>query len=303
MKDRTEVRAALTGPIATVRTPFLRNGDIDHAGLARSVDWMIEHGSGAVILTYGDSLFSVLSDAEIGEVTRTVVQRAAGRALVIAADRQWPTRQTVAFAGEARGIGADMIMVLPPNWGGSVTAETLVAHYAAVAAELPVMVVTNLFMGAREPLGLQTLEQAVERVEGIWALKEDVMGNFAREACRRVADRWAVIAAREECFLDVRTLGAVGYMTPFFFILPQVVRDTWSAMCEERWADVQRFINDYDKPYRAFVNALPGGYNAGLMGAFELRGISGRWRRTPYHSLSDAELETLALFFRSRGWM
>jgi dihydrodipicolinate synthase/N-acetylneuraminate lyase len=303
MRDRVEVRTALTGPVATVRTPFLKNGDIDHAGLARSVDWMIEHGSRAVILTYGDSLFSVLSDAEVGEVTRTVVKRAAGRALVIAADRQWATRQTVAFAGEARGIGADMIMVLPPNWGGSVTAETLVAHYAAVAAQLPVMVVTNLFMGAREPLGLRVLELAVERVDGIWALKEDVAGNFQREACRRVAGRWAVIAAREECFIDVRELGAVGYMTPFYFFLPQVVRDTWAAMQQGRWEDVRRFITEYDQPYRAFVNALPGGYHAGLMGAFELRGIAGRWRRAPYHSLSDAELAALREFFRGRGWL
>lgn len=303
MKDRSHVRAALTGPVATVRTPFTRDGDIDHGGLARSVDWMIEHGSGAVILTYGDSLFSVLSDEEIGEVTRTVVKRAAGRALVIAADRQWATRQTVAFAREAREIGADMIMVLPPNWGGSVTGETLVAHYAAVAAELPVMVVTNLFMGAREPLGLQALEQAVARVDRIWALKEDVAGNFAREACRRVADRWAVIAAREECFLEVRELGAVGYMTPFFFFLPPIVRDTWTAMRERRWDDVRRFIADYDHPYRAFVNALAGGYNAGLMGAFELKGIAGRWRRAPYHSLSDAEMESLRDFFRGRGWL
>jgi dihydrodipicolinate synthase/N-acetylneuraminate lyase len=222
---------------------------------------------------------------------------------VVAADRQWATRQTVTFAREACELGADLIMVLPPNWGGSVTAESLVQHYAAVAAELPVMVVTNPFLGAREPLGLQTLERAVERVDGIWALKEDVAGNFQREACRRVAERWAVIAAREECFLDVREVGAVGYMTPFYFIRPQRVRDVWTAMRASRWDEVRRFIAEDDQPYRAFVNALPGGYNAGLMGAFELRGIAGRWRRAPYHSLTDAELAALREFFRGKGWL
>lgn len=303
MKDRSEVRAALTGPVATVRTPFTRDGEVDHAGLARSVERIVAAGSGAVILTYGDSLFSVLSDAEVAAVTRTAVEQTAGRALVIAADRQWATRQTVEFARAARELGADLIMVLPPNWGGSVTPETLVDHYAAVADELPVMVVTNLFAGPREPLGRQTLELAVERVPRIWALKEDVAGEFSRQACRRVAGRWAVIAAREECFLDLRPLGCVGYMTPFFYFLPAVVRDTWAALRQERWADVQRFLDEFDHPYRDFVNRLPGGYNAGLMGVFELCGIAGRWRRKPYHSLSDSEMEALRGFFRQRGWL
>lgn len=303
MKDRAEVRATLTGPVATVRTPFLPNGDVDHAGLARSIDWMIEAGSGAIILTYGDSLFSVLSDAEIGAVTRTVVQRTAGRALVIAADRQWATAQTVAFGREAREIGADMLMVLPPNWGNSVTPETLVEHYAAVAAEIPVMVVTNLFRAPHHALGLRTLELACERVPGILALKEDVGDEFARKACLRIAQDWAVIAAREELFLDLRLLGAVGYMTPFVFVRPDLVRQTWQAIGTGRWDEVARFLTEHDHPFRDHVNRLPGGHNAGLMGAFELKGISGRWRRKPYHSLTDAELQTLKEFFQQRGWL
>ena len=303
MKDSAEIRAALTGPVATVRTPFLANGNVDHAGLARSVDWMIEAGSGAVILTYGDSLYSVLSDAEIGAVTRTVVDRTAGRALVIAADRQWGTAQAAAFGRDARAMGADLLMVLPPNWGGSVTPESLVEHYAAVAAEIPVMVVTNLFRGPHQALGLKTLEIARDRVPGILALKEDVGDEFARKACMLVAQEWAVIAAREELFLDVRLFGCVGYMTPFFFFLPDVVRQTWEAIREERWDEVKRFLMEYDHPYREFVGRLPGGYSAGLMGAFELKGISGRWRRKPYHSLNNAELAKLKEFFQQRQWL
>lgn len=303
MKDRNEVRAALTGPVATVRTPFHRNGDVDHAGLGRSVDRMIEAGSGAVILTYGDSLYSVLSDLEVGAVTKTVVERTAGRALVVAADRQWATRQTAAFGREAREMGADLLMVLPPNWGGSVTAETLVEHYAAIAEEIPVMVVTNPFRGSFESLGLRTLEMARERVPGILALKDDVGDAFARKACLRVADAWAAIAAREELFLDVRLFGCVGYMTPFLFFLPDVVRRTWESMCAGRWHEVGRFLTEFDHPYRQFVSRLPGGYNAGLMGIFELVGLSGRWRRSPYHSLTNAEMQSLKEFLQKSGWI
>ena len=41
-----------------------------------------------------------------------------------------------------------MLMVLPPDWAHSTTVESLVAHYGAVAKQIPVMVVTN-YLGRR----------------------------------------------------------------------------------------------------------------------------------------------------------
>ena len=63
MVDRDTVRAALTGPIASVRTPFDREGDIDFSALRRIIDFDIEAGSKAVVLTAGDSHYFALSDA------------------------------------------------------------------------------------------------------------------------------------------------------------------------------------------------------------------------------------------------
>jgi hypothetical protein len=57
-------------------------------------------------------------------------------------------------------------------------------------------------------------------------------------------------------------------------------------------------VRKYDVPYFDFTSALPGGFDAGLHGAMELFGIAGRWRRPPYHSLTDEEMARLAGFFR-----
>ena len=46
---------------------------------------------------------------------------------------------------------------------------------------------------------------------------------------------------------------------------------------------------------------LPGGFDAGIHGVLELAGICGRWRRPPYYSLSDAELEKLETELRNKG--
>ena len=49
------VRAALTGPIASIRTPFSRDGSIDYDGLRRMIDFDLEAGSKVSLLTAGDS--------------------------------------------------------------------------------------------------------------------------------------------------------------------------------------------------------------------------------------------------------
>ena len=79
-------RQALTGPISSVSTPFDRAGAIDERALRAGVEFAVtEAKSGTILLTYGDSLISVLTDREIADVTRIVVEQTARRKLVVAA--------------------------------------------------------------------------------------------------------------------------------------------------------------------------------------------------------------------------
>ena len=57
MKSPAEIRHALSGPVASVNTPFTREGAIDYRSLQNFVDFVIEGGSRTVLLTYGDSLY------------------------------------------------------------------------------------------------------------------------------------------------------------------------------------------------------------------------------------------------------
>ena len=143
MSTADEIRTALTGPFASLRIPFCRDGAIDCAALRKMIDFSIQAGSATLMLTHGDSLYSLLTDEEIADVTRVVVEHADGRAMVIAADNAWWTGKAIDFARYAASIGADMLMLMPPNWGKSCTPQTFAEHYAAIAKEIPVMVVTG----------------------------------------------------------------------------------------------------------------------------------------------------------------
>ena len=118
----------------SAHTPFGADSEIDFTSLRGLVEGGIAAGSTTMLLNYGDSLFSLLTDDEVAEATRVVTEQTAGRAAVVAADRIWWTGKTVDFARYVREIGADLLMVLPPDWAQSCTTDTLVQHYAALAA-------------------------------------------------------------------------------------------------------------------------------------------------------------------------
>ncbi len=281
----------------SVHTPFMRDGAIDYENLRGLVDRGIEAGSTTMLLTYGDSLFSLLTDDEVAVVTKVVAEQAAGRAAVVAADRIWWTGKTVEFARYARDVGADVLMVLPPDWAGSCTADSFVAHYAAVAAEIPVMVVTNVFSRS-QAMGLEVLGRLRDETPGVIAIKDDLVGAFARKMALLLYGHWAIISGgQKQNHFDLIHYGCDGYLSTFVTFAPQITQRYWQAVQSEDWAEAARIIREYDMPYFDYVLSVKGGFDAALHGTYEHFGLSQRWRRAPYHSLTDEQMEQLSQLF------
>ncbi len=301
--DRAWVRQALSGPMTSVHPVFLEDGDLDASGLGRSIDHAIAAGSGTMLLTYGDSLHSILSDREVGELLRLVVRATAGRAMVVAADRQWPTSIERAFAREARDAGADVLMVLPPVWGRSVTVDSLVRHYRAVAEEIPAMIVTAAYAGI-EAIGLETLSILVETEPRIVALKDDLCGEFGRRVGRLCHPAWAIISGgQKQNHLDMHAYGCDGYMSTFLHFNPPIAHRYWELVVAGDLAMAARLIDRYERPYMDRILAMPGGFDAGFHATLEVAGLAGRWRRAPYHSLTDVEYEAFVGFLHDQGML
>ncbi len=294
MPSSQELRTLISGPVLSLHTPFRADGEIDFSSLRGLVERGVAAGSTTMLLTYGDSLYSLLTDDEVAAVTQVVVEQTAGRAAVVAADRIWWTGKTVEFARYAAEVGADLLMVLPPDWAQSCTADTLVEHYAAVAAEIPVMVVTNVF-GRSPAMGLEVLERLRDGVPGVIAIKDDLVGSFARRMALLVHGHWAVISGgQKENHFDLVHYGCDGYLSTLVAFAPHITNVYWQAVQAEDWEGAGRVIREYDMPFFEAILDMPGGFDAALHGIYELFGISQRWRRPPYHSLSDEEMERLA---------
>ena len=153
-------------------------------------------------------------------------------------------------------------------------------------------------------LGLQTIERLHDEVENVVAIKDDVHGKFACKMTAMVHEKWAVFAGGgKHTHLEMVPYGAIGFMSTFVMFRPCVTADYWGAVERGDWERAGKVIVDHDWPFMDYIMDLPGGVDAGIHGVLELYGIAQRWRRNPYHSLNDKEMEQLHDFFKARGWL
>ena len=67
-------------------------------------------------------------------------------------------------------------MTLPPTWANSPTPQDFVERYAAIAAEMPVMIVTAALATYPMSQRLEVIERTRDEVDGVMAIKDDVTG-------------------------------------------------------------------------------------------------------------------------------
>jgi len=101
------------GAWPVVLTPFTTEGTVDHAGLARYTDWLIDRGASGLFAAALSGEMYELSRTERVEVTRTVAASAAGRVPVAAAALGEGTADTLAFeVAELDAAGADIVVLV-----------------------------------------------------------------------------------------------------------------------------------------------------------------------------------------------
>lgn len=298
-----KVKKALTGPIGSVCTPFNKDNTIDYKGLKNCVDYLVESGSGTVLLTAGDSLFTILTEAEIAEVTKVVVEQTAGRAMVVAACGVWPTCQAVEFAKYCRQIGADVLMTAPPDWACASSVQNLIKHYESVAKEMPVMLVTSLALGTRA-VPEETIKGLLDRkYSGVVAIKDDICGVYGKKIASLVNGKWAFLSGGcMHNYLDVMPYGSDGYLASFMGYKSNIEHEFWEACKSRNFKKATSIINKYEFPLIFDLpQQLGADIDALIHASLEIFDIAQRWRREPYRSLDEEQMEILKDFYKKNS--
>ena len=296
--DVAAVREAITGPVPSFSTAFLENGEIDWESNARNVDFLIDSGAKTILLTLGDSLLTILRDSEVLELTKFVVERANGRAMVIGCGKPWCLPQTLEFTDECVKAGCDLVIPVPPDWAQHCDNDMLLEYFKAVGKKAPVMLLSYLLNGRGIPMPV------VEKLgpqDGIVAIKDDTPSPYGRLLGSAVRDKMAFLqGGTMQGFLEVEPYGADGYLPIFFRAFPQVDWDFWNAYKEGRIRDAVKISDKHDIAFFDWCAANGANFDAGIRGMMEIAGIAKRYCRMPYSHLSDAQMDSLKDFLSQR---
>lgn len=297
--DIAAVREAITSIVPSISTPFLENGDVDFATLKSMTDFLIESGAKTLLITLGDSLLSVLTDREVFELTRTVVDAADHRAMVIGCTKQWCLPQAIEFANACVDMGCDMVIPTPPDWAHHCTADNLQKYYETIGAIAPVMLLSNLTSGRGIPMSLY---EKMGPEQGIMAVKDDMPGNYGRRMGPIIKDKMAFLSGgRVENFLDTAPYGADGYLSIFARMFPELEKPYFKAIKEGRYAEAAYFVDTIEAPFLDWCAQNSVCFDAAIRGMMEIAGVAKRYARFPYSSLSDEKMDSLKQWLQSKN--
>jgi len=212
-------------------TPW-KHGVVDVDALRALVERMIEGGVSGLIPcgTTGESV--TLDDEEHGLVVRTVVEQAAGRVPVLAGAGTVSTKHSIHLAQQAKGAGADGLMLVCPYYNKP-TQAGLDAHFRAIVDAVPLpFIIYNIPGRTGVDLTVDTLA-GLGDVPELVGIKE-ATGNVMRsqEILARCGDRFAVLAGDDANILPILAVGGVGVVSVTANAFPAQVCDVvakWSA--------------------------------------------------------------------------
>ena len=293
MKTPDEIRHRLQGPISSIPTVFTQGGEIDHDGMRAVIDRSIESGSDVVMVGWGASLMSLLTDAEVFEINRTVAEYTGDRALTIAGDRKWGLGKTLELAAHARELGCDLYAVRPADWARG-TPDSLAELYRTVAREMRLMLAGDV--------PIPTFEMLADE-PNVLAYLEHTGLDLGLEVMMTWGDRLSVVSGGGQQRHHV--LGAHGdcnaWVDPFVQWNPKPAQDYRAAWqrgdADEAWRVVMR----YEYPLRRRLAAFRAGEDGLQHALLEIYGVAPRWRRLPAVNPTDEEMDEVREVVRDLG--
>jgi 1-pyrroline-4-hydroxy-2-carboxylate deaminase len=208
------------GVLPAITTPFHDSLAVDHARLAKHVNWLVQNGCRGIVALGSLGEAATLNFDEKVRILETCKRAVGGRVPVVAGIAGLSTAQCVDLAKRAVAVGCDGLMVLPPYVYRGDWRETK-THFDAVigATELSCLLYNNPIAYGTDVTPAQMRELAEHA--NLHAVKES-SGDVRRVTAIREAlgDRLNVLAGMDDAILESVPMGAVGWIAGLVNALP-----------------------------------------------------------------------------------
>jgi 4-hydroxy-tetrahydrodipicolinate synthase len=222
-------RMKLEGSMVALVTPF-RGGKVDYPALKRLVDFQIASGTQGIVPcgTTGES--PTLDYDEHDRVIEVVVERTAGRALVIAGTGSNSTAEALALTRHAKKAGADACLIVNPYYNKP-TQHGMVEHVKRIAEIGLPIVLYNIPSRCGVEMTPETVVRMYEDIPMVVGIKEatgklDVASEIAASC------DITILSGDDSLTLPICSVGGRGVISVIGNILPGEVRKLWDAIEE-----------------------------------------------------------------------
>jgi 4-hydroxy-2-oxoglutarate aldolase len=294
---RKEIIQSLKGIFPPVVTPFNRRGKIDEGLFRENLQKLVGIGLSGVLVAGSTGEAPYLEERErlrLVEVARSLVR---APEILIAGTGLESTDATVRLSQEAVARGADAVLVLTPNYYKSkMDADTLAAHYRAVARKVPRPVIIYSipqFTGLHlEPATIAKLSQ-IPNVVGLKESSGEI--RFVRALLRQVRPGFRVLVGSALILYQALRAGAVGAVLGQASFAPELCVGLYQAFLQGKRKTALEF-QERLLPLAQKI-ALPFGV-PGIKAALDLSGYAGGFPRAPLAPLGPAARESVAAALR-----
>jgi len=288
----------LVGVYTIFLTPFTSGGEVDHDAAAENADYLIRAGMSGIVVagTYGE--YVTLTADERRALLRSVIAAAQGRVPVIACTAAGSTAEVIAYTLDAQNAGADGAMITPPYGMIEPTEAAIVGHFEAVAKRTNTALLLYNNPNISPSLAPEVLARLAD-IDGYVGIKQGAV-TFSEHAelIALAGDRLRVFSGSDQMMVGSLALGAVGVSSTQSNFIPQIIRDTYEAMCRGDLAEARRQFLRW-APFRRFARRA--GQPASAKAAMELLGRPCGGVRAPLVPLTAAQRTELAGLLTEMG--
>ena len=211
------------GIYTPIVTPFDENEEINYDYLGHNLDKWGQTQLDGIVVMGSNGEFVYLNEQEKLDVVKYVKKRFTSSKNVLVGPSCESTKATIELGKKAADIGADAVLLLPPNYykGAMAKDETLLKYYTDVADASPIPVFIYNMPGNTGININSSVIAKLSKHDNIVGIK-DTSGNIVQmaEIARDTDESFAIFAGNASYLLPALEVGARGATLALANILP-----------------------------------------------------------------------------------
>lgn len=216
------------GSMVAIVTPMHGDGSLDLEALGRLVEFHVEAGTDAIIVSGTTGESPCLTSAELDMLVRAALEAAAGRVTIIGGSGSNSTARAIELTAVVREAGAAAALVVTPYYNKP-TQQGLYLHYEAIARAggLPIILYNVPGRTACDLLP-ETVARLAE-LSDVVAIKEAVPGTERVRRFRELmGDRLSLLSGDDATALAFLLAGGDGVISVTANVAPRLMH----GLCE-----------------------------------------------------------------------